>query len=72
MRRAGLLAELAWRRLESARARGDDLHPARLQPIYLREPAIGPQPPQPPAVANAARGDEARDDEARTIEGVGR
>ena len=52
MRRAGLLAELAWRRLESARARGDDLHPARLQPIYLREPAIGPQPPQPPPAAN--------------------
>ena len=45
MRRAGLLAELGWRRLESARARGADLHPARLQPIYLREPAIGPQPP---------------------------
>ncbi len=54
MRRAGLLAELAWRRLESARARGDDLHPARLQPIYLREPAIGPQPPQPPQPPPAA------------------
>jgi tRNA threonylcarbamoyladenosine biosynthesis protein TsaB len=47
MRRAALLAELGWRRLEAARARGDDLHPARLQPIYLREPAIGPQPPPP-------------------------
>ena len=45
MRRAGLLAELGWRRLEAAKSRGEDLHPTRLEPIYLREPAIGPQPP---------------------------
>jgi len=45
MRRAGLLAELGWRRLEAARGRGEDLQAGRLQPIYLREPAIGPQPP---------------------------
>lgn len=41
MRRASLLAELAWRRLQA----GGDFQPARLEPIYLREPAIGPQPP---------------------------
>lgn len=45
MRRAGLLSELGWSRLMAARGRGDDLHPAHLQPIYLRDPAIGPQPP---------------------------
>ena len=46
MRRAGLLAELGWRRLESGRARGVDMHPSGLEPIYLRAPAIGPQPGQ--------------------------
>ena len=56
MRRAGLLAELGWQRLEAARADGDDLSPARLQPIYLREPAIGPQPP--PETSRDAAGKE--------------
>jgi len=41
VRRAALLAELGWRRLEDGRA--DD--PRTLVPLYLREPAIGPQPP---------------------------
>ena len=36
MRRAGFLAELGWRRLES----GDSDEPATLQPLYLRHPAI--------------------------------
>ena len=36
LRRAGFLAELGWRRLE----RGDLDHPATLQPLYLRRPAI--------------------------------
>jgi tRNA threonylcarbamoyladenosine biosynthesis protein TsaB len=35
-RRVGSLAELGWRRLE----RGDYDHPASLQPLYLRRPAI--------------------------------
>lgn len=39
VRRASLLAELAWRRL----ARGDLDDPNSLEPLYLREPAIGPQ-----------------------------
>ena len=38
-RRAALLAELAWQRLQAGRA--DD--PKTLVPLYLREPAIGPQ-----------------------------
>jgi len=38
-RRADYLAELAWRRLASGRA--DDVR--ALVPLYLREPAIGPQ-----------------------------
>ena len=50
------LAELGWQRLEAARADGDDLSPARLQPIYLREPAIGPQPP--PETSRDAAGKE--------------
>lgn len=41
LRRAGLLAELGWRRLQA----GGDFSPQRLEPLYLREPAIGPQPP---------------------------
>ncbi len=40
LRRAGVLAELGWRRLQA----GGDFHPDHLQPLYLREPAIGPQP----------------------------
>ncbi len=44
LRRAGLLAELGWNRLQA----GGDFAPGRLEPIYLREPAIGPQP-QPAA-----------------------
>ena len=39
IRRASLLAELGWRRLVSGRT--DD--PNSLEPLYLREPAIGPQ-----------------------------
>ena len=42
MRRAALLAELGWRRLQA----GGDFDPARLEPVYLREPPIGPQPPR--------------------------
>ena len=42
-RRAGILAELGWRRLSE----GGGVAPAALEPLYLREPAIGPQP-QPP------------------------
>ena len=41
-RRAGILAELGWRRLQD----GQGVAPAALEPLYLREPAIGPQPPQ--------------------------
>ncbi len=41
VRRAGILAELGWRRLQS----GGGVAPAALEPLYLREPAIGPQPP---------------------------
>ncbi len=40
-RRAGFLADLGWRRLASGRA--DDAR--TLSPLYLREPAIGPQKP---------------------------
>lgn len=40
-RRAGILAELGWRRLQD----GQGVPPAALEPLYLREPAIGPQPP---------------------------
>lgn len=36
LRRAGFLAQLGWRRLEL----GDYDHPAALQPLYLRRPAI--------------------------------
>jgi tRNA threonylcarbamoyladenosine biosynthesis protein TsaB len=39
VRRAALLAELGWRRL----ARGQTDDPKSLVPLYLREPAIGPQ-----------------------------
>ena len=41
MRRAGLLAELGWRALQAGRA----VDPGQLEPLYLREPAIGPQAP---------------------------
>ena len=40
IRRAAQLAELGWRRL----ADGETDDPKRLAPLYLREPAIGPQP----------------------------
>lgn len=40
LRRAAVLAELGWQRRQA----GGDFTPARLAPIYLREPAIGPQP----------------------------
>jgi hypothetical protein len=39
LRRAALLAELGWRRL----TRGGTDDPKSLVPLYLREPAIGPQ-----------------------------
>ena len=39
VRRAGLLAELGWGRLQAGQS--DD--PKSLVPLYLREPAIGPQ-----------------------------
>ena len=42
VRRAGLLAELGWRRFSEGGAQP----PAALEPLYLREPAIGPQPPR--------------------------
>ena len=42
VRRAGILAELGWRRLQD----GQGVPPAALEPLYLREPAIGPQPPR--------------------------
>ena len=41
-RRAALLAELGWQRLQTGRA--DD--PKTLVPLYLREPAVGPQEKQ--------------------------
>jgi tRNA threonylcarbamoyladenosine biosynthesis protein TsaB len=44
VRRASLLAELGWQRLQVGRA--DD--PKSLVPLYLREPAIGPQKPSSP------------------------
>jgi tRNA threonylcarbamoyladenosine biosynthesis protein TsaB len=44
VRRAGALAELAYRRL----AAGDTDEPALLRPIYLRPPAIGPAAPSGP------------------------
>ena len=42
VRRAGILAELGWKRLSE----GGGQAPAALEPLYLREPAIGPQPPR--------------------------
>lgn len=53
MRRAALLAEIGWRRLQA----GAGVTPAALEPCYLREPAIGPQTPvvdEPLAPAPAA------------------
>ena len=41
LRRAAVLAELGWQRLQN----GGGVPPAALEPLYLREPAIGPQPP---------------------------
>ncbi len=43
VRRAGTLAALGYARLSG----GDSDEPALLQPVYLRPPAIGPQPQQP-------------------------
>jgi tRNA threonylcarbamoyl adenosine modification protein YeaZ len=43
LRRAGILAQLGWRRLQD----GQGVPPAALEPLYLREPAIGPQPQHP-------------------------
>ena len=40
VRRASILAELGWRQLQH----GQGVPPAALEPLYLREPAIGPQP----------------------------
>jgi hypothetical protein len=40
VRRAGALAELGFARL----SRGEDEDSALLKPVYLRPPAIGPQP----------------------------
>ena len=45
MRRAALLAELAHRKWERGRQAGRDFSPQQLEPLYLREPAIGPQAP---------------------------
>ena len=42
VRRASLLAELGWIRYSE----GGGQPPAALEPLYLREPAIGPQPPR--------------------------
>ena len=41
VRRASLLAELGYQRW----LRGEAVAPGALEPLYLREPAIGPQPP---------------------------
>ena len=41
VRRASLLAELGYRRWLA----GDAVAPGALEPLYMREPAIGPQPP---------------------------
>ncbi len=45
MRRAALLAELAYRDWDRGRAAGRDFPAQQLEPLYLREPAIGPQAP---------------------------
>lgn len=52
LRRAGLLAELGWSRLQA----GGDFTPGCIEPIYLREPAIGPQPQ--PAAQMASRNND--------------
>ena len=44
LRHAGVLAALGWQRL----AEGHGVPPAALEPLYLREPAIGPQPQPSP------------------------
>jgi tRNA threonylcarbamoyl adenosine modification protein YeaZ len=45
LRRAAVLGEIAWQRLQTAPEPSRTFHPAQLEPIYLRPPAIGPQPP---------------------------
>ena len=52
LRRAGLLAELGWSRLQA----GGNFTPGCIEPIYLREPAIGPQPQ--PAQQTASRNND--------------
>jgi tRNA threonylcarbamoyladenosine biosynthesis protein TsaB len=44
-RRALVLGEIAWRRLQGASDPARAFSPDQLAPIYLRPPAIGPQPP---------------------------
>lgn len=44
-RRAAVLGEIAWRRMQAAPDPSRAFHPDQLEPIYLRPPAIGPQPP---------------------------
>jgi tRNA threonylcarbamoyladenosine biosynthesis protein TsaB len=45
VRRAAVLGEIAWTRLQREPDPASALHPGKLEPIYLRPPAIGPQPP---------------------------
>jgi tRNA A37 threonylcarbamoyladenosine modification protein TsaB len=45
VRRAAVLGEIAWRRMQAAPDPSRAFHPDQLEPIYLRPPAIGPQPP---------------------------
>lgn len=42
-RHATILGAIAWERLQRAKGSMELFHPSRLQPIYLRSPAIGPQ-----------------------------
>lgn len=45
IRRAGVLAELGWRELARLRAAGHERPSHPPEPLYLREPSIGPPPP---------------------------
>ncbi|HJN91446.1 MAG TPA: tRNA (adenosine(37)-N6)-threonylcarbamoyltransferase complex dimerization subunit type 1 TsaB [Dehalococcoidia bacterium] len=65
MRRASLLAELAWRVWQRALAAGRDLTPDQLEPFYMRDPAIGPQSPvveEPFPVRDGAVGSSPNED----------